>query len=218
MGKKINLLCDLPSIKRPLDQRKQASEQDRAYHWQLGKEYFDGTRMQGYGGYIYDGRWRPVARRLHEHYALPSNAKILDIGCAKGFLLHDFKLEFPDVNVFGLDISSYALSKCPQSITGRVVLGNAKSLPFPSDYFDLVVSINSLHNILSEDEVKQALIEIERVSKGNSFVGLSSWSTAEEKEKIDNWAVVGTTYLQDIEWIKLFKSCNYQGDYWWFKP
>src|SRR6058998_3062377 len=54
---------------------------------QFGKDYFDGDRQYGYGGYKYDGRWRPFAENLIAHYALKAGDKVLDIGCAKGFLV-----------------------------------------------------------------------------------------------------------------------------------
>ena len=94
----IDLLDALPKAKRPLEERAQANEEDRKAHWRLGREYFDGTRAQGLGGYYYDGRWKPVARRLAAHYGLDARSAVLDIGCAKGFLLHDF-LEEPDARV-----------------------------------------------------------------------------------------------------------------------
>jgi hypothetical protein len=34
----------------------------------FGQEYFDGDRKYGYGGFRYDGRWRPFAEKLISHY------------------------------------------------------------------------------------------------------------------------------------------------------
>src|SRR5262245_33956419 len=76
---------------------------------QYGQDYWDGDRRYGYGGYRYDGRWGVVAERLIEHYRLPANARILDVGCGKGFLLHELMLRLPDAHVAGFDISTYAL-------------------------------------------------------------------------------------------------------------
>ena len=86
---KINLLKSLPETwsKKPFKIRSKASVKDKILSWKLDKEYFDGSREQGYGGYKYDGRWRQVAKDIIKHYSLKDNAKILDIGCAKGFLL-----------------------------------------------------------------------------------------------------------------------------------
>ena len=215
---KINLLDTLPEVQRPIDERAQVSPEDRILSWKLGKEYFDGTRQQGYGGYYYDGRWKPVVRRFQEYYTLTDNSSILDIGCAKGFLLHDFLEEIPGITVAGIDISEYALRNPTEKVKPFVYMANAKELPFPDKSFDLIISINSLHNILGLDEVKTALREIERVGRKHKFISLGAYSNEEEKEKLDTWAVVATTYLHCREWEKLFQEAGYKGDYWWFTP
>ena len=48
-----------------------------------GKEYFDGPREYGYGGYKYDGRWINVAKDIIKHFNLSKGQKVLDVGCAK---------------------------------------------------------------------------------------------------------------------------------------
>ncbi len=218
MKQKINLLSSLPNSKRPLLERQEADENDRECHWKLGKEYFDGNRKQGYGGYTYDGRWKPVVHDLVRHYNLTGKFRVLDIGCAKGYLINDFKLLKPECEVYGIDISSYAISCAPTLVKEKIIIGNAKHLPFPSDYFDLVISINSLHNILLINEVEQALREIERVSKRDSYISVGAWCNHKEKRSLDTWAVVATTYLHEADWICLFDRCNFSGDYYWFKP
>ncbi len=215
---KINLLDTLPRVQRPIDEHAQISPDDRILVWRLGKEYFDGTRQQGCGGYHYDGRWKSVVKRFQDYYGLSGESRVLDIGCAKGFLLHDFLEEIPGVTVFGLDISDYALRNATEQVKPFLRMGNAKELPFADNFFDLVVSINSLHNILELHEVKMALSEIQRVSRKHSFVSVGAYSDEEEKKKLDKWAVVATVYLHCEDWEKLFEEVGYTGDYWWFKP
>ena len=57
----------------------------------FGKEYFDGARIYGYGGYRYDGRWIKIAKSIIKRYKLKKGDKVLDIGCAKGFLMFELK-------------------------------------------------------------------------------------------------------------------------------
>ena len=218
MNEKINLLKSLPISKKPLEKRKQAELKDRRYHWKLGQEYFDGTREQGYGGYSYDGRWKPVANDIINHYKIKKDAKILDIGCAKGFLLYELKKILPDCETWGVDISTYAVSNSHKSIKENIIIANAKELPFESNYFDLVISINSLHNILNVNETIESLMEIMRVTKTFSFISLGAYVNDIEKRTLDDWAVVGTTYAHEIDWLEIFKKSGYTGDYWWFKP
>ena len=148
---KINLLESLPNtwIKKPLAKRKKVKIEDRILTWKLDKEYFDGSREQGYGGYKYDGRWKSVAKEIIKYYDLKDNSKILDIGCAKGYLLEEFRKLLKNPILCGIDISSYAIKNSIKK--GKILaIGNATTLPFSNKYFDLVISINSLHNILSK--------------------------------------------------------------------
>lgn len=215
---KVDLTDALPKVTRPLDDRMATSAEDRILSRRLQKEYFDGTRQQGYGGYYYDGRWKPVVHRFREYYGLAHDASILDIGCAKGFLLHDFLVEMPGVTVAGIDFSGYALGQATHLVKPFLCLGNAMNLPFPDNHFDLVVAINSLHNNLDRQETVQALREIERVSRGHKFVKLGAYDSQEEKDRLDNWAVVSKTYLDPASWLELFAEAGYTGDYFWFKP
>jgi SAM-dependent methyltransferase len=218
MAKFINLLTKLPASTRPLGRGSALSKAEMASHWELGEKYFDGTRNQGYGGYRNDGRWDSVAQDLINFYGITEDSAILEIGCAKGFLLSSLKKLLPKADIWGVDISSYALSQAPENIKSNLVLANAKELPFEKKSFDLVISINSLHNILTINEVAEALREIIRVSRNDAYITVAAYDSDQEKKIIDEWAVVATAYLEDKEWIDLFRDLNYDGDYYWFKP
>lgn len=211
----INLLNTYPKTKRNIEERAQATDEDIRLSKQFGKEYFDGTRNQGYGGYKYDGRWVAVAKRFQEHYGLTAESRVLDIGCAKGFLLHDFRQVIPGITVAGIDISQYAIDNVIEDVRPFVQVGNARSLPYPDKSFDLVIAINTIHNLKLPD-VKTALREVQRVSRGNAFVVLDSYRTPEEKETFLKWVLTAETHMYTQEWQALFKEVGYTGDYYWF--
>ena len=131
---------------------------------QFGKDYWDGDRKYGYGGYKYDGRWRKVAEAMARHYGLKSGDKVLDVGCGKGFLLYEFTQVVPGIEITGIDISSYAIENAKAEVKPFLKNSNATNLPFPDHSFDFVVSITTLHNLYNYD-LQKALQEIERVGK-----------------------------------------------------
>mgnify|MGYP001562522954 FL=1 len=176
---------------------------------QYGAEYFDGDRKYGYGGYRYDGRWQPVARDIIEHYNLNPSSKVLDVGCAKGFLVHDL---LPWADAYGIDVSEYALWYCPREVVGRLHRGFADVLPFPDKSFDLVLSINTLHN-LSRPLIVWALREMRRVSCGPMFVQVDSYRTPEEKALFEDWVLTAEWHGYPDEWLALFAEAGYDGDY-----
>lgn len=213
----IDLLDTYPKIQRPIDQRSEASREDRILSRRFGKEYFDGTRQQGYGGYVYDGRWKPVVRRFQEYYGLTGQNSVLDVGSAKGFMLHDFLEEIPGITVAGLDISEYVLENAIGTVKPFLCLGSAKELPFPDKSFDLVISIATIHN-LELNEVKVSLMELERVSRKHKFIKVGAYRNEDEKESLDKWNVVAKTFMYCHEWVELFQEVGYTGDYTWFTP
>ena len=211
--RKINLLNTIKKIKRSISERKSKKNKkiikiSREY----GYEYFDGDRIYGYGGYKYDGRWVSVARRIKKIYKLKNNAKILDIGCAKGFLVKD--LVDIGLDAYGLDISEYAIKNSHKDVAGRIHLGNANKLPFKDNTFDFVISLNTLHN-LEKNDCKVALKEITRVSKGRSFIQVDAYRNKEEKKIFLDWVLTAKYHDYPHNWLKLFKNSNYNGDYYW---
>lgn len=236
--KEINLLDKYPKSKRPIEERgerrlagggwlnssdesKDSIEIMLEYKMleiarQFGKEYFDGDRLYGYGGYTYNPRfWIETVKHFRDYYKLKKDASVLDVGCAKGFMLHDFKILMPDITVSGIDISKYAIENAIDDMKPYLKIGNAKSLPFFDKSFDLVISINTVDHLPLED-CKKAISEIQRVTKKNAFICVNAWHNEKEKEKLLKWNVTALTNMYVNDWKKLFREVGYKGDYYWF--
>ena len=176
-------------------------------------DYWDGDRRICYGGYKYiPGRWEKVAKEMITYYGLNPKSKILDIGCGKGYLLYEFIKLIPEIKIFGLDISEYALNNCKDEISKSLKLGNATNLPYESNYFDLVISINTLH-CLHSYELDSAIKEIERVGKYNKYICVESYSNEIEKANLLYWQVTCEAFNSPKGWKWWFKNSGYTGDY-----
>lgn len=215
MGQEINLLSALPKTKRNLQARQDAKDPEVIrISKQYGEMYFDGPRDYGYGGYKYDGRWQPVARDLIQHFGLKPGDRVLDVGCAKGFLVKDLLDAMPGLDVFGLDISEHALMHCPPEVIGRLHLGSADHLPFPDASFQCVISLDTVHN-LPRERAKSALQEIQRLSQGRAFVRVDSYRTPEQKAVFESWVLTAEFHDYPQGWQQLFAEAGYTGDYYW---
>ncbi|MBV9578171.1 MAG: class I SAM-dependent methyltransferase [Chloroflexi bacterium] len=210
----VNLLDRYPRSRRPIAQREASVPRERDVAKRFGREYFDGERTQGYGGYRYDGRWVPIAERFRDYYALTAGDRVLDVGCAKGFLLHDLRGVVPDLRVSGLDISAYALDNALTDVRPSCVRGTADVLPYPDDSFDLVISINTIHN-LDLARCKQALREMSRVSRKHAYLQVDSWLTDEQHANFERWQLTAVTYFDPDGWRSVFAEVGYSGDYYW---
>lgn len=208
-----NLLKTYPKAKRDIKARsKDKTENIIKISKQYGEMYFDGPREYGYGGYKYDGRWIPVAKEIISRYKLKPGDKVLDIGCAKGFLVKD--LLSLGIDAYGIDISEYALKHCQPEVAGRLHLGSADNLPFPDKSFATTISINTIHN-LPRDKCIVALKEMERLAPRKGFVQVDSYKTPHDKEVFLSWVLTATTHYYPEDWEKLFEEANYTGDYYW---
>jgi ubiquinone/menaquinone biosynthesis C-methylase UbiE len=210
-----DLLRALPKPKRNIEKRAAAKDPSViAIAKQYGEMYWDGPREYGYGGYRYDGRWRPVAREVISHFALKPGMRVLDVGCGKGFLVHDLMLEMPGLQAFGLDISLYALHRCPAGIAGRLLFGSADALPFADASFDCVLSLNTIHNLARAPAVR-AMAEIQRLSGGRAFVQVDSYLTPPQREIFESWVLTAEFHDYPDGWLRVFAEAGYSGDFDW---
>jgi len=210
----VNLLARYPRAKRNLTARLVNKGENRVIAMKFGKEYFDGTREQGYGGYRYDGRWIPIAEDIVMHFGLKSGDRVLDVGCGKGFLMKDLMKVCPGLEVFGLDISEYAVMNCEPEVIGRLHLGNATHLPFPDRSFQAVLSINTIHN-LDRAGCVQALQEMERTAPGKGYVQVDAYCNPAEEEVFLDWVLTARTHGTPDFWVDLLREAGYTGDYYW---
>jgi hypothetical protein len=211
----INLLRRYPRSKRNIQKRTNAQSQEniriaRGY----GREYFDGARDTGYGGYRYDGRWVAIAEDMMAYWGLKPGDRVLDVGAAKGFLVKDLMKVCPGLEVFGLDISEYALLHCEPEVVGRLHLGNCVRMPFPDNSFAAVIAINVVHNLV-RPECITAVREIERLAPGRGYIQVDSYRTPEEREIFLSWVLTAKTHYDPAGWRQLLAEAGYTGDYSW---
>ncbi len=175
-------------------------------------DYWDGDRRYGYGGYKYDGRWKPVAQQFIDHYKLGPTAKILDVGCGKAHLLHEIKQLLPDAEVAGFEISRHGLADAPDAIRPHLFRYRAQDMyPWGDKYFDLVISLGCLHN-LRVFELQTAVGEIERVGT-QKYIMLESYRNELEQFNLQCWALTCESFFDTAEWIWLYRHFGYTGDY-----
>jgi ubiquinone/menaquinone biosynthesis C-methylase UbiE len=178
-----------------------------------GFDYWDGDRKYGYGGYKYmPGRWAGVAQILIDQYKLPKNAKILDVGCGKAYLLFELKKLLPESTVVGFDLSPYAIENSKEEIRDKLFVHKAEDkFPFKDKEFDLVISLTTLHNLHLFD-LKKALKEVERVGK-NKYIVVESFRNEAELFNLECWALTANAFFNPEEWVWLFNEFGYTGDY-----
>lgn len=219
MGREVDLLANYPKTKRNLDERQASkTDADRVIARQFGRDFFDGKRNHGYGGFNYFPKfWQPVIPTFQQHWNLTGESSVLDVGCAKGFMLYDLKNLIPGIKVKGVDISEYAIKQAMSDVANHVQVASAENLPFEDDSFDVVISINTVHN-LDREECGRALQEIERVSRKGAFITVDAYRNEEEKERMYAWNLTAKTIMSVEEWVTFFKEVGYTGDYYWFIP
>tara|TARA_Y100000310_G_scaffold344908_1_gene460383 strand:- start:4832 stop:5560 length:729 start_codon:yes stop_codon:yes gene_type:complete len=238
--RKLDLLESFPKSSRKI-QKGWRTEENKQIAKRFDREFFDGDRINGYGGYFYDGRWKGIVSKLQEVYGIDKNSSVLDIGCAKGFLLYDLKEMIPGIKVAGIDISKYAVGKAMDGyadywtrqaefrekpnyleeqarneILPHMIVASCDDLPYADNSFDVVLSINTAHN-LPLPGCEKAIREMIRVGKNKQdmFIQLDAYTTPEEKKRMDAWGITCLTTMYDTEWLRTLEEQGYDGDYFW---
>lgn len=206
---------DIGYFKKPIKVRAKVAKErtviNKMYAWELGKEYYDGNRLNGYGGFKYDGRWLKLLPKIIKRYKLSNKSKVLDLGCKKGFLLKDLNILLPGIKSYGIENHPYAI-KNAVNCKSKLILSDYTKLPFKNKSLDFVIAFNSLYMQNLGDVIK-SLKEIERVSK-KSYIVLASGENDEERNKFYKWTLIGTSILLKKEWKTLFKKIKFKGDYY----
>lgn len=215
----IDLLKNYPKPNRDLNSRSlEKNDEIINIARKFGKDFFDGDRKYGYGGYFYNPKfWSTVVKDFVNYYKLKPGSKVLDVGCGKGFMLFDLARQFPEIKIRGIDISEYAIENGHPTIKKFLSAGDARNLEFEDKYFDLVISINTVHNFVIE-ECKKSILELKRVSKKNIFLTVDAYRTQEEKERMYKWNLTAKTIMSVSNWKKTFNEIGYYGDFYWFIP
>ncbi|MDA8019449.1 MAG: class I SAM-dependent methyltransferase [Thermoanaerobaculia bacterium] len=219
MGDEIDLLAAYPRSRRDVSGRVAAkTDEDREIARRFDVDFFDGDRRHGYGGYSYHPRfWQPVVPAFVERYGLRAGMRVLDVGCAKGFLLYELARAVPGLDVWGIDISTYAIDQSMPEVRSKLTVADARDLPFEDDGFDLVISLTTLHN-LPRSDCERSLSEVQRVSRGPAFVTVDAFRDDAQRRRMEDWNLTALTVLHVDGWRDLFANAGYTGDYYWFMP
>ena len=177
-----------------------------------GRDYWDGERQYGYGGYSYDGRWKPIAEDIARQYGLKAGDRVLDVGCGKAFLLFELTQVVPGLIVAGIDISEYGIANAKEEVRPFLQVGGAHKLPFADDSFDLVISLNTFHNLEIFD-LEAAVKEVERVGKGHKWICVESYRNESEKANMLYWQITCMSFHTPLGWKYLYQQWGYTGDY-----
>lgn len=179
---------------------------------QWGYDYWDGERRYGFGGYTYDGRWRPVAEAIAKHYDFSAGSRILDVGCGKAFLLYELTQVVPGIEVAGVDVSTYAIENAKEEVRPFLTVAPAQDLPYGDGDFDCVLSINTFHNLMNF-ELDAAFREMMRVGRGDKYICVESYRNEREKANLLYWQLTCESFYTPQEWQWMGRQSGYDGDF-----
>jgi len=182
----------------------------------MGKEFYDGKRVNGYAGFKYDGRWEVFLKKIIKKYKLNNKSKVLDIGAKKGFFMHDLIKLLPGIKVYGVEDHYYPISKAMNSVKRKIQLKRFTDLNYKKNYFDFVHAHNSIYQYNLRD-ITTIIKIISKISK-KSHITIPIYENDEDRIKFYNWTLTGTLILSSSDWKKLFKHINYKGDYYFSGP
>ena len=154
MGKHL----DIGYFKKPVKVRGKVAKErtviNKIKAWQLGKDYYDGNRLNGYGGFKYDGRWQKMLPKIIKRYKLNNKSRVLDLGCKKGFLINDLRKLIPGITCYGVEDHEYPIKNCKKEVRKYLKYSNFTNLPFRNNSFDCILALSSIYTYNFGDLVK----------------------------------------------------------------
>jgi len=109
-----------------------------------------------------------VVSQLTQNVTQP--LRILDAGCGTGGMLHVLSKQFPNADLYGIDLSPEACEIAATKSSANIHQGTVESLPYPDNHFDVVVCLDVLEYDVSPAQV---LSEIQRVLSANGILILN---------------------------------------------
>lgn len=165
-----------------------SGDYDEGYYTEMGNDYR--TRLE----FRLANFWRAVYIRLALH-----PGSVLDAGGGMGLLVE--RLRRWGCRAFGLELSHYAISRCPQETLHAFVQGSITALPFPGRAFDALASVNVFEH-LEPEAVPQALRECARVARHGMYLEI----TVLEDAGVIHRDPTHRTKLRAREWLRLLRE------------
>lgn len=130
--------------------------------------YFDEGNL-----FIIQSRERQVVRIIKKYVGTELNCKrILDVGCGTGGELRNFlKYGARPENLYGIDLLKERIEQA-KKINPNInfVCADAQTLPFPDNFFDIVMQFTMFTSILSENMKQNVAREMLRVVRRDGII------------------------------------------------
>ena len=165
-----------------------------------------------HGHYVHSRRVRVLCDHLSQ--LIPSNGRVLDVGCGDGLLASLILERRRDAKISGIDVLVREKTKIP--VTGF----NGSTIPFPDKSFDVVMFVDVLHHtadpklLLSEAKrvaAKAILIKDHRL---NGFLARPTLRMMDWVSNAPHGVVLPYNYWSHQRWQEAFASLDLSVGFW----
>ena len=172
-------------------------------YYNFGYDYFDNPKLNfGYGGYKYDGRYENNVNKIIKKFKLNQKYIIAEFGCAKGYVLTEFKKK--GFNVIGFEKSKYAIKNAHQKVFKNIFY--IKKVNELKNYnFDFMICKDVLPS-LTKKEIEE-LIKISILkSKLRPYFVIQTFKKKENQDKFKFWDKTHKCLFNITEWKLYLKK------------
>jgi SAM-dependent methyltransferase len=169
-----------------------------------------GLVADAHRGLVFERRAKVLAEALAA--LLPSETRLLDVGCGDGTIDRIIQLRRPDVKIQGVDVLVRTTAQIP------VTRFDGTTLPFDDGSFEYVMLVDVLHHV---DDQSGLLKECARVARNGLIIkdhiceGLLNRVILSFMDWVGN-APHGVrlpyNYLSQLQWDKLFRDSGLSPD------
>tara|TARA_A100001015_G_C14753062_1_gene618381 strand:+ start:50 stop:700 length:651 start_codon:yes stop_codon:yes gene_type:complete len=197
------------SSSRSINKRKKILTQTKKFklksYYNFGYDYYDNKNLPfGYGGYKYDGRHKKNIKKIIEFFKLSNNFTIAEFGCAKGYVLAEFKKK--KFQVIGFEKSDYAIKNCHPLLKKKIIKVQ-KINQLEKHEFDFLICKDVIPS-LTEKQIKYLIETAIYKSKVPPYFIIQTFKNKKDINFYKQWDKTHITLKDKKDWSFFLKKYN----------
>jgi len=142
--------------------------------WESQSEKFQNSREVSWqDSYMQDIEYENLTKVIINHFPNREISRVLDAGCANGFVIKQLINENKIAEAVGIDFSNSMIKFAnEEKLSNELIFRQAdvRNIPYPDNHFDLTFTNRVIINLPNWNEQEDAIVQLLRVTKAGGVL------------------------------------------------